>query len=686
MKAVAEHSTARVLLACGAALLLGGALLEFHTIAWGTGEWYGEFSLRWALAFVACCLLCAAALTVWITILWRPDVPRRIAAILGQLPGAAWIIAVLAIVLPILLLQYTPWGVVLRGPYLRIFVWALCLLPMTVSVLALRPSSAVRTAILGVTIVSGATLTIGAALTEVTSYPFSLGWSEGNRLWDYSLLFGKHLYSFDPGHEPVAYLDFGRQLLGGLPFLLPDVSILGARLWLAMVAVIPYLLVGFLTFWPWRGRTSSAWILLSFAAYMFLSQGPIHAPLLICAALVVLAWRLPLLWSVPLVFLSGFFAETSRFTWMFAPAIWIVMLELGGSSTVNGRLEPGAWRRSLILGGAGLLGSAAAYTGLLSVATASVGSSATVSTSQALLWYRLFPNATYGAGILLGLLMVGGPPALVLVLAHSRYWHPTPLQGLLLALSELAFLAVGLVVSTKIGGGGDLHNLDMFLIGMVFIFGIVWRAGQRKMAQVVGREAGWAFALILLIVVLPANGALQALRPLSFADDAAWLSVLADVERPRDLGSLPSAEITASSLNQLREAVALARGQGEVLFMDQRQLLTFGFIGDVKLVPEYEKKRMMDEALSANAAYFTDFYDDLSAGRFSLVISSPLRTPIKDSEYGFGEENNAWVEWVARPMLCYYAEKDTLNDVKVELLVPRTEAVDCASSLPGSQP
>jgi hypothetical protein len=37
-----------------------------------------------------------------------------------------------------------------------------------------------------------------------------------------------------------------------------------------------------------------------------------------------------------------------------------------------------------------------------------------------------------------------------------------------IVLPLLAFLVVGLIVSTKIGGGGDLHNLDMFLIGIFF--------------------------------------------------------------------------------------------------------------------------------------------------------------------------------------------------------------------------
>ena len=75
-------------------------------------------------------------------------------------------------------------------------------------------------------------------------------------------------------------------------------------------------------------------------------------------------------------------------------------------------------------------------------------------------------------------------------------------------------------------------------------------------------------------------------------------------------------------------------------------------------------------------------YKDLAEHRFSLIISDPLRTPIKDSDYGFGEENNAWVKWVARPVLCYYEEQNTLDNVRVELLIPREGNPDCTSELP----
>ena len=90
----------------------------------------------------------------------------------------------------------------------------------------------------------------------------------------------------------------------------------------------------------------------------------------------------------------------------------------------------------------------------------------------------------------------------------------------------------------------------------------------------------------------------------------------------------------------------------------------------------------MNEALSSNAKYFKQFYADLAKHRFALIVSEVLRTPIKDSSFQFGEENNAWVKWVANPILCYYDPKITLKDVGVQLLVPKTEQVDCTAQLP----
>ena len=75
-------------------------------------------------------------------------------------------------------------------------------------------------------------------------------------------------------------------------------------------------------------------------------------------------------------------------------------------------------------------------------------------------------------------------------------------------------------------------------------------------------------------------------------------------------------------------------------------------------------------------------YEDLAARRFSLIVSERLFTPIKDSSCEFGEENNAWVTWVANPILCYYEEKITVKEIGIQLLVPKSGQVNCSDQLP----
>jgi hypothetical protein len=686
MKSAMTSRLLAIALLAAAAIILYGAAADFYNVAAGTGNWIGQLSLKWAAAFalfVAFCVLCMAAACLAV---WRPStgagIVRRVAVWQSHMGSLRILVAVVFLLVPIWFLQYSPWGVVFSRPYSRLLIWIFVSLFTAVFISSDTNHLVSWPGVLVALLLSGTGFALATPLMGVTNYPFSLNWSEGNRLWDYSLLFGSRLYEYPPDSQPSAYLDLGRQVAGGLPFLLPHVSIVGERLWLAALTMFPYLALAWFMFWPRTLRGGWAWILAGTWGFLFLSQGPIHTPLLGVAALVAIAWRLPRWPAAVLVLVAAYVAEISRFTWVFAPSIWIVMLELGGADLTRGTIPRSAWERAITAGLAGLLGGAIAVIEGLSPGGTSITASAAASTKQPLLWYRLFPNATYGYGILLGLFVASAPLIALLLALAARHWRRHWLQRLALILPMLAFLVVGLIVSTKIGGGGDLHNLDMFLIGLLFIAALIWRAGGSRWLLEIQNSSTWIRALSVVLIAVPAYQPLMEMRPVSFAGDANWLAVLADVQRPRDLGSLPGLDAVDVSLQKLRRAVQDAQARGPVLFMDQRQLLTFGYITNVELIPDYEKKRMMDEALSGNAAYFRPFYQDLAAHRFSLIISSLLRTPIKDSDYGFGEENNAWVQWVAKPVLCYYAEQDTLNDVKVELLAPRPTPTDCSSLLP----
>jgi hypothetical protein len=134
---------------------------------------------------------------------------------------------------------------------------------------------------------------------------------------------------------------------------------------------------------------------------------------------------------------------------------------------------------------------------------------------------------------------------------------------------------------------------------------------------------------------------------------------------------VPDKIIVDEALDSLRVKVLAAQRCGEVLFIDNRQLLTFGDIKGVHLVPEYEKKLMMDQATADDAAYFEAFYADLRDKRFAMIITEPLRSNFQGTEYQFGNENDAWIKWVSKPVLSYYERYETIPEVGIQMLVPR---------------
>ena len=709
-------SLQRLLIFVLAAGLLIGATVEFHRIAWGTGVWLGEFAFSWAFAFVLFVLFCIACLAVLGALLWAPlrleGTFRFLAALRERLGPIRWLVAGLSLLLPVYFLQYTFWGKVLHGPFLRVLLAVFSSIILAWALTKSRNSLISWPATVVALVLLSGTYALFVSLIEVTNYPFSLGWSEGNRLWDYSVLFGRDLYHY-PADQPIpVLLDIGRQLVGGVPFLIPGLKIWQARLWVALVDVLPYLLLGWAAF-RLDKRQWVKWVLAGIWAFTFVRQGPIHPPLLLCAIIVALAWGRPLWLAVPLIALASYFAVVSRFTWLFAPGMWAAMLELNRAVVDYQAFDKKAWARAISVGAAGVLGGYAAPFWIPSLVqwAQSIGETASVAPApgpaveavvppavtveavsqsvsvQPLLWYRLFPNATYGEGILIGLILAALPlSAILLYLVQTNRWRPNLWQKLAIVLSLLAFLVVGLIVSVKIGGGGDLHNLDMFIIGLMFAGAIAWRTGAFQWVEEAQAAPAWIQWMLVALIAVPGYKPLTHLMPLAIKEDIQTVARLADIVEdplPNPLpDTIPSEQDTAKALERLRQNVAQASQTGEVLFMDQRQLLTFGYITDVPLVVEYDKKVLINEAMSGNAQYFVKFYQDLAAQRFSLIITNPVNRRLDRTEGHFGEENNAWVKWVTMPLLCYYESADRLRRVDVELLVPRQDTAGCDEVLP----
>jgi hypothetical protein len=629
--------------------------VEEYVNFYQSGPWLEMHVTLYWVRFTLLLLFCLAFFIVVFLALWQPrkiDLLIRLAIKLREAIGwFRWPIALLLAMLPPIIVLYTHVGSILTETHFHLLT--LIVVGFLVSVLiptGITELTSFRHVAFSLVILASMHL-LADYFSSVTAYPFSLTWSEGNRLYDYSVYLGSSRYIY-PGKLTIPYYSPGRYLLWGIIYALPNTPIWLHRLWDALLWTLPAILLGVgIAHWSKLDRlgkwTFGLW------AFLFLAQGPIYTPLVLSAILVVLSvqkrsWLLSLLG----VGIASFYAALSRWTWLPAAAIWAMLILLSQIEIAPGERWKDILRK---LAPVALVVAVGLAAGTLANPDLYLGGkmASSMAFSQALLWYRLFPNATYSDGILLGLAIAAGPLVALLVWsALSGWWQLNWLQKLAYTAACLVTLGAGLVASVKIGGGSNLHNLDMFLITLVILAGLL--LSQIK-ALSLEKWSVWVTGLLVLTLFIPAWSAIWAGRPLV----------------------LPEQRVVDKALQTIRDDVGEAQQRGEVLFMDQRQLLTFGYVKGLPLVSDYEKKYVMDKAMANDQAYFEGFYRDLAQKRFTLIVSEPLKLVEQGIEDSFGEENNAWVRWVSGPVLCYYKPVVTLKEVRVQLLVPRESPKNC---------
>jgi hypothetical protein len=228
------------------AILFGLAVHEVYLLGRGTGVWWFHFSPSWASAF---CLSAAAALIglglLWLG-LWMPDRLKqplqRLTDLREKLGWVRWPLILILLIVPAWVYHYANrdahWSVLLNTFYLLHLFFLLA--SVLIGALLTRD---------GRHLLAPLPLAHGLALfgfflfsagnfTSVRNYPFSLGWSEGNRLYDYSLVFGQNLYNHagpiqNPYSSPLRYA------LWGALFLWQGLPIAAHRLWDALLYTLP---------------------------------------------------------------------------------------------------------------------------------------------------------------------------------------------------------------------------------------------------------------------------------------------------------------------------------------------------------------------------------------------------------------------------------------------------------------
>ncbi len=498
--------------------------------------------------------------------------------------------------------------------------------------------------------------------SAVTTYPLSMGWSEGSRYYYASLYFSKALYGES---IPLSTLHPTRYLLQSIPFLIPSLGLPAHRLW-------QFLLWTGLTGWAAISiakRVSSPqergvkWLLAG-GLFIFLLRVGVyyHLEPMVILPMAFISAKRPTR-SLLAVVAASLWAGISRVNWFPMPAmiaIAIYLLETPFDAKETGTTwkqlvhyfsRPALW---MLIGVTCALIAQAAYIPLSGNSGNTEAFASSINSD--LLWYRLWPNENHQLGIVPAMFLFGFPLIAVIVLMAVRQWkslHTTRWLGLFGML--LVLFAGSLVVSAKIGGGGDLHNMDTFAV----MLGIVT-------AYFIGGQ------------VAAESGSVRAVRPWSFLSLAVMIPMLFLIPL---LGTRDryNEERNEKAFQAVTQAVNEAGKHGPVLFINERQLVAFRQV-DAPFVPEYEAVTLMEMAMSNNEPYLKHFYTDLQNHRFSAIVTNPQNTVIKETG-ALQEENNIWNTRVAPYIICYYqpAERIDTDWNRIQIYVPNLDPQNCPS-------
>lgn len=497
------------------------------------------------------------------------------------------------------------------------------------------------------------TLILFTCLYNLASYlfmlaptPFSIGWSEATRYYHASLLLSERYYGLS---LPPFYQDLSRYVVEFVPLLLPNPSLILQRTWEYLLRfLMPALTTALLLKRLAVARQNRVlWFALFLWGTLFLLQGPVYFYLL-PAAIPVLAFYNP---SKPIpstiaLLIASFWAGISRINWLPIPAMLMItlyLLEVPANKPIIRYLIPPALYT--------VIGLVTAYAARLWYMNISHIDPAMFNASfiQDLLWYRLFPSSLNAWGILpSGLLMA--TPLFIFILVHLRIraqWHWIRLLGLGAMLFVL--LAGGLIVSAKIGGGNNLHNLDGFsvlylTVGLYFLFDR-FTPDRTADSPSPTRISPLTLSLVTLAVTVFTSNAITPAFP-----------------------SLDRHEESLSQLQQLVEET-VADG-GSVLFITQRHLLTYDLITGVPLVREYDNIDLMEYAITNYRPMIDKFRADVAAHKYAMIIAPVPPGQLRENDSPFSEENNDWLKRISIPMLRSYKVLATFEDGDFVVLIP----------------
>ena len=490
-------------------------------------------------------------------------------------------------------------------------------------------------------------------LSNVTSYPFSMGWSETSRFYYPSLFLSEKIYGV---RLPWPILHPSLHLLLAPPYLF-DVPLWFHRFWQVFLRFVLLGLTAQTLIWRLSIKDRVFRYLLWLWMVIFLFQGPVYFHLAV--PLILMLWGFSYqddrrTWIF--LILASVWSGLSRINWypmpgILASVLYLLEVPYRGNRPSRYLLKPALWT---VVGFAIAFGTQRAYIALSGILDPEFFYTSLTSNK---LWYRLFPNASYSVGVLPAALIASVPAwgAIFLALRQRRAdFHPLRL-GLILAAMLVLFIG-GLVVSMKIGGGVDIHNLDAYL-GLLLIvtaFVMFRRYTPENEKRLPPFVLPWGLAVLLIAVpawfLAGSSGAIKAY-------DAVRTQVVLDALQAR--------------VNEVNAQ------KGEILFVTQRHLVSMHLLNGVQMVPEFEREELMEMAMGNNQEYLRTFREEMESQRFAAIVVDPLSYRLLGRKYPFGEENNAWVQRVMKHILCNYQEDVVFPEDQIAVYIPQRGERQC---------
>lgn len=490
-------------------------------------------------------------------------------------------------------------------------------------------------------------------LPSITGYPFAMGWSETSRYYYPSLYLSQSIYG-EKFPWPILHPSLHALLVPPYVF---DAPLWFHRFWqtflrLALAVWMVIVLLKRLSIQD-RGVKffSGMWMIL------FVLMGPIYLHLIVPVLIVLHGFSARdsrRVWIS--VLLASVWAGISRINWyvmpgMIAAVLYLLEVPYKGKSIWSYLIKPVLWF---------VAGTVTAYVSMqVYIAFSGIPKPGDfyTSLSSPLLWYRLLPNESYAFG-LLPAAVFGSLPMWIVLYTQFRSrradWHPVRVFFILAAL--FALFIGGLLVSLKIGGGADLHNLDAYFTILLIVFSYLVFARYSPEDGNMARPVLLSWGSVMSVIVIPILFLTQSSISFKTYDRARTDSVLERLQAEVD-------RVNAED--------------GEILFITQRHLISMGMLHNVTLTPEYEREELMEMAMSNNEEFLAVFKQDMQAQRFDLIVVDPLTFKILARRRAFSEENNVWVRGIMRPILCNYRLEESFPEDEVALYIPQEGEMVC---------